>query len=101
MDKHHELLEKDYIIVKVMWGNDENGDEYNKRLTQDNHRHGIPFFGIFDKSGERLIDAAGPLGNIGYPAGFDGKKWFRNMLNNTRQQLTEDDVEAMIGTIED
>jgi beta-lactamase regulating signal transducer with metallopeptidase domain len=100
MHKHHEALEKDYVIVKIMEGTDENCDECLKKLTLGKH-HGIPFFAIYDKSGERLIDAAGPLGNVGYPSGFDGKKWFRKMLNSTRQQLTEADVEAMIGTIED
>jgi hypothetical protein len=100
MHDHYDILEKDYVVVKIVQGNDENSDECLKQLTRGK-RHGIPFFAIYDKSGERLIDSVGPLGNVGYPRGFDGKKWFRKMLNSTRQRLSEADVGALVDAIED
>ena len=71
-----------------------------ERITRGEH-HGIPFFAIFDPDGKRLIDSSGPLGNIGYPSGFEGKKHLRKMLMETRKNLTPEDVDAVVGTLED
>jgi hypothetical protein len=100
MHKHREILKMDYVLVEIMEGNDENSDECLMQLQQGK-RHGVPFFAIYDKSGKRLVDSIGPLGNIGYPSGFDGKKWLRKMLDTTKQRLSDANVEGLIRAIED
>ncbi|HUE13936.1 MAG TPA: hypothetical protein VMR25_07225, partial [Planctomycetaceae bacterium] len=61
----------------------------------------IPFHAIFDASGTMLVDSNGPLGNIGCPSGFEGKKQLRKMLLQTRQNLTDAEIEQLVDSIGD
>jgi hypothetical protein len=96
----HELLDKDYVLLKIDDFRDEHGRAVAERLTRGN-RHGIPFFAIFDEDGKLLIDSAGSLGNIGYPSSAEGKAHLRKMLVETRQNLAGTDVDLLIGSIPD
>ena len=86
LDDQHELLDKDYVMLKIDDFRDQNGKLVAERLTRG-EQHGIPFHAIFDPDGELLMDSAGPLGNIGHPSGFEGKKQLRKMLLETRQRF--------------
>ena len=97
LDDRKETLEKDYVFLKI-GGRELHGAEITKRITLGEH-HGIPFFAIFDPDGNRLIDSAGPLGNIGHPSGFEGKRHLRKMLMTTRKRITPEEVEAVVGTL--
>ena len=100
LDDQKAVLEKDYVLLKIDDVRDLHGYEVAERLTRGKH-HGVPFFAIFDPDGTMLIDSACPMGNIGHPNGFEGKKHLRKMLMTTRKKITPEEVEAVVGTLED
>ncbi|MEX2168729.1 MAG: thioredoxin family protein [Pirellulales bacterium] len=101
LDDEHELLEKDYVMIKVDNFHDQNGADVALRITQGKH-HGIPFFAIFDQDEELLINSAGPLGNIGYPGGdVESRNHLRKMLLKTRRNLSVAEVDQLVESIED
>ncbi|HVU88481.1 MAG TPA: thioredoxin family protein [Pirellulales bacterium] len=91
-----ELLAKDFVLLKIDDYHDENGRGVAERLTRGS-RHGIPFFGIFDEDEKLLVDSAGPTGNIGYPGSVEGQAHLRKMLLESRRNLSDSDVDALIG----
>jgi hypothetical protein len=98
MDDQHERLDKDYVMLKIDDVRDVGGKEVAKRLTRGQH-HGVPFHAIFDQAGEMLIDSAGPLGNIGYPSAFEGKKQLRKMLLTTRRNLADAEIDELVESV--
>jgi hypothetical protein len=48
-----------------------------------------------------LIDSAGPLGNIGHPSSFEGKKHLRKMLLETRRNLTDVEIDQLVESLGD
>ncbi len=99
LDDQHPLLEKDYVVVKIDDVRDLHGSDVATRITRG-QRHGVPFHAIFDASGTMLIDSAGPLGNIGYPSGTEGKRHLQKMLMETRQTLTDTEVEQLVESVD-
>ena len=61
--------------------------------------HGVPFHAIFDANGTKLIDSAGPLGNIGAPSGYEGGKHLKKMFSTTRNKLTDEEIEKLIKSL--
>ncbi len=55
LDAHHELLEKDFLFVKIDAARDTHGIQVAQEITSDEHT-GIPFFAILDSDGHKLID---------------------------------------------
>ena len=100
LDDHHELLAKDYVMLKIDDVRDRNGGSVAKRLTLG-RSEGVPFFAIFDPDGKLLIDSDGPLGNMGYPTTFEDKKQLRKMLLATRQNLTDDEIDQLVESVGD
>jgi hypothetical protein len=100
LDDQHELLEKDYVMVKIDDVHDQNGTNVAQRVTLGK-QDGIPFFAIFDWNGDWLIDSEGPLGNIGCPSGAEGKKHLRNMLSKTRRNLSDTEIEQLVESVGD
>jgi hypothetical protein len=98
IDDHRGLLEKDFVFLKIDDFYDEYGDRVAQRLTRGEH-HSIPFYAIFDEDGKLLIDSVGPLGNIGYPSGFEGQKQLRKMLLQTRRNLTDDEIKQLVESV--
>ena len=101
LDDHNELLEQDYVLLKIDDCRDLHGDEVAKRLTGGEGRYGIPFHAIFDSDGRMLINSNSPIGNIGYPSGFEGKKHLRKMLMETRSRLTDKQIEELVASLND
>jgi len=95
LDDQRELLEKDYVMLKIDDVRDTNGKDVAERLVRGQHV-GVPFFAILDASGTLLIDSNGPLGNVGNPSGIEGKKQLRKMLLETRQNLTDAELEHLV-----
>lgn len=95
LDDRRKLLEKDYVMLKIDDVRDTNGKVVAERLVRG-QQVGLPFFAIFDASGTLLIDSNGPLGNVGNPSGIEGKKQLRKMLLETRQNLTDAEVEHLV-----
>jgi hypothetical protein len=95
LDDQSKLLEKDYVMLKIDDGRDKNAESFIKRVTADKS-HGIPFHAIFDKDEKRLIDSAGPLGNIGSPGGLEGLRHLRKMITTTRQNLSDAEIDQIV-----
>ena len=100
LDDHRELLEKDFVMLKIDDFADENGAGVAKRITRGG-RFGIPFYAIFDTDQKLVVDSDSPLGNIGFPSGYDGSKHLRKMLLATRVSLTDAEVEKILSTLGD
>lgn len=69
-----------------------------KRITGGAH-FGIPFCAIFDSDGALLVDGDSPLGNIGFPSGYEGSKYLRKMLMATRSLITDAEIEQLIASL--
>ncbi len=100
LDDHHKLLDNDYVLLKVDDFHDVNGKSVAKRVVGDN-QFSIPFHAIFDASGKMLIDSVGPLGNIGCASGIEGKKRLRKMLLQTRQNLSDEQVDQLVASVQE
>ena len=101
MNIQRELLEKDYVLLKIDSARDENGIEISNKITRGKN-HGVPFFAILDHDSSIIVDSAGPLGNIGFPGGsYEGQYHFRKMLNQTASSLTESEIETLITSLDE
>ncbi|TWT74468.1 hypothetical protein Pla123a_32910 [Posidoniimonas polymericola] len=98
IDDQCELLEKDYVFVKVDRVTDTHGPQIAKLVT-NGKSYGIPFHAIFSPDGKRLEESIGPLGNIGYPSTHEGKLQLRKMLDATRIRLTDEEVDQLIESL--
>jgi hypothetical protein len=99
LDDQKNLVEKDYVLLKIDDVRDINGSEVAARLHGE--QAGVPFHAIFDASGELLIDSNGPTGNIGHPSGFEGQQQLRKMLSTTRQNLTDAEIDQLVESVSD
>jgi hypothetical protein len=93
MDDQHVILEKDYVIVKVMGGLDEHAEDVIRLLNRP--KSGIPWHAITDADVNVLTTSTGPLGNIGMPSSVEGIRHLREMLKQTAQRLTDDDLDRL------
>lgn len=100
LDEHREVLEKEFVMLKIDNVRDENGQEITDEIT-GGHLVGVPFFAFYDADEKMLIDSRGPTGNIGFMSGYESKRHFRKMLGKVRQVLTADDVDKIVSSLED
>jgi hypothetical protein len=96
MDDQHAVLDKDFVILKVMGGLDEHAAEVTQALPGWD-RAGIPYHAITEPDGEILITSSGPLGNIGMPSGeeIEGVRHLRKMLEQTAKRITPDEIAGL------
>jgi hypothetical protein len=96
MDDHHAVLDKDFVILKIMGGLDEHADEVTQAIPGWD-RAGIPYHAITEPDGEILITSSGPLGNIGMPSGeeIEGVRHLRKMLEQTATRITPDEIAGL------
>ncbi len=97
LDDHHATLEKDYVIVKVMGGIDENAVDVIEKLPVK--EHGIPWHAILEPDGTVLTTSESPLGNIGMPSSVEELRHFRQMLKSTARRLSAGDVDQLIESL--
>jgi hypothetical protein len=100
LDDQKELLSQDYVFLKIDDVRDLHGAEVAERLP-GSQGQGIPYFVIFDAKVKPLITSEAPLGNIGCPSGFEGKKHLRKMLLTTRSRLTDQQIDEIVDTLSD
>jgi hypothetical protein len=100
LDDHKEILEQDYMFLKIDNCRDLHGVEVADRLTGGEH-FGVPFSVIFDSDEKKLIDGDSAVGNIGFPSGYEGKKHLRKMLTETRQKMTDKQIDELVESLED
>jgi len=95
------VWEKDYIWLKI----DHRYTGYKELMKpiRDGAQGGIPWFAILDASGQKLATSNDlkTRENIGFPGEKSGQIHFANMLNTTRQRMTEQEVESMIKSATD
>ncbi|MEX2139106.1 MAG: M56 family metallopeptidase [Pirellulales bacterium] len=99
LDDHRELLARDYVLLKIDNLRDEHGEEVGQRIFSNRSHFGIPFYAIFDADQELLIDSEGPLGNIGNPSGYEGRRHLKKMLSDTRSNLTQEQIKDIVTTV--
>ena len=97
MDDHHAVLEKDFVIVKVMDGVDEHVAAVIEMLPRK--EQSIPWHAITEPDGTVLATSEGPLGNIGFPDSLEGIRHFRRMLDRTVRKLSSDEVNSLIESL--
>ena len=100
LDDHKDALEQDYVLLKIDDSGDLHGKEVAQRLT-GSQGAGVPFHAIFDPDARMLINSVSPIGNIGYPTGFEGKRQLRKMLTETRSRLTVKQIEEIVASVSD
>jgi len=93
MYEQHELLEKDYVIVRS-FGLDEHFAEV-KDLLKPPDGCGIPWFAITEPDGTVIVTSDGPLGNVGFPDSKEGMRHLRDMLGRTARRLTGDELDRL------
>jgi len=94
------VWEKDFIWVRLdhRWtGAKEIIDKF-----RDGAQGGIPWFAILDNHEEKLATSNDPSTgkNIGFPSEPRGRQHFKNILNATRQRMSETDVQSLIDAID-
>ena len=97
IDEHRAVLERDYVFFKVDALLDASGKEIAMRIRQSGS--GVPVHAIFDANQEMLADSQGPLGNIGMPSSFEGRRHLRRMLEATRRTLTDAELDAVVASL--
>ncbi len=100
LDDNHELLERDYVLLKIDNVRDEHGPEVTEQIVSNRERFGVPFHAIFDADEKLLIDSEGRTGNIGHPGSFEGLRHLRKMLAETRATLTDDELDSIVKSLE-
>lgn len=99
LDDHRVLLERDYVLLKVDDVRDLGGGEIFQRLA-NNEFVGVPFFAIYDQDENLVVDSKGPLGNIGFPGSYEGRRHLETMLERTRTSLSDEEISGLMGTLE-
>lgn len=97
IDRQHELLEKDYVIVKLMAGIQPHVDEISNEIGGS--EHGIPWYVITEPGGNILTTSSGPLGNIGMPSVIEDFRHFRKMLEKTAKRLSAAEIDELIQSL--
>ncbi|HEY4259483.1 MAG TPA: hypothetical protein VGM98_04970 [Schlesneria sp.] len=93
---HAELLSKDYVDIKIDTMRMANGEAIASRYQPAPRQSlGVPWFVILDETGKTLTSSVGPKGNIGYPFQTPEIDLFIGMLRETRQKLTDADLEQL------
>ncbi len=100
IDDHREVLEKDFILLKIDDVRDVNGRAIAERLKKG-RRVGVPFHAMFDANEQLLADSYGPLGNIGMMSGLEGKRHFKKMLDAACSRITPQDMDMLLESLED
>ncbi len=99
LDQHREILEKDYVMVKIDNVLDLHGSEIVNLIGAE--QHGIPYHAIYDAGGKKLIDSIGPLGNIGHPSTFEGINHLRRMISQTAINLRQSEIDGLVESLDD
>jgi hypothetical protein len=101
LDDNREQLARDYVLLKIDNMRDEHGQEIAQRIVSNRGDFGIPFSAIFDADEKLLVDSEGPLGNIGHPSGYEGRRHLNKMLRDTRLNLSAEQIERIVNSLDD
>jgi hypothetical protein len=94
MNDQHSLLEKDYVLVKILGGVDKNSDAVVP-LLPGAEGSGIPYHAILEPDDKVLITSKGRDGNIGMPGGAEGISHLKRMLVETSRRLSAAEIAVL------
>ena len=100
IDDHREVIEKDFVVLKIDDVRDLNGQAVAGRLTKG-RVVGVPFHAMFDASETLIADSFGPLGNIGSMSGVEGKRYFKKMLDGACSKITSQEIQMLLDSLGD
>jgi hypothetical protein len=100
IDDHREVIETDFVVLKIDDVRDLNGHAVAERLTKGRFV-GVPFHAMFDANEKLLADSYGPLGNIGSGSGLEGKRHFKKMLDAACLKITPHEIQVLLDSLED
>jgi hypothetical protein len=98
IDRHHELLQKDLVIVELTAGLDTDANEIGNEIGGAGE--GVPFHAMLSADGQVLVSSKGPQGNIGMPDSTDSRH-FRMMLEAARRNMTLAEVDKLIESLKE
>ncbi|MEX2142767.1 MAG: M56 family metallopeptidase [Pirellulales bacterium] len=101
LDDNRKLLERDYVLLKIDNVRDEHGQELAQRIVSNRSDFSIPFSAVFDTDENVLIDSEGPIGNIGHPSGYEGRRHLKKMFSDTRSNLSLEQIEQIVNTLDE
>ncbi|MEX2137857.1 MAG: M56 family metallopeptidase [Pirellulales bacterium] len=101
IDDNRELLQRDYVLLKIDNVRDKHGVEVANRIVSNREHFGVPFHTIFEANERLLIDSESSVGNIGHPSSYEGRRHLTKMLHETRKNLTEAEIKQIVGTLDD
>ena len=90
----------DYVDVKIDTLRMTSGKEVAARWMPKGSQ-GVPWMTILDESGTELANSVGPQGNVGYPSEPSEIAHFADMLNKSRQRMTDAEVESLVKDLND
>lgn len=100
LDDHRELLEKEFVMLKIDDVRDLHGTEIAAEIMSGK-QHGIPFFAFYNGDQEMIINSESRTGNIGFMSGYESKRHFRKMLEKGNRRLTNDEIEQLLTSLKD
>jgi Thioredoxin-like len=100
LDDHSELLEKEFVILKIDDVRDLYGVEIARTVT-NGKPFSLPFFAFYSEDQKMLASSVGPLGNIGFMSGFESKRHFRRMLERGKLRLSDEEIDQLVQSLED
>ena len=99
MQDHEEVFAKEFVIAKVNTMRMTNGAAVAARYLPKGMQ-GDPWFLVLDAQGKSLASSLGPNGNIGYPGEAEGITHFMQLLRETRQALSDADLDLIFTDLE-
>jgi hypothetical protein len=97
IDRHHEVLEKDLVIVKLTHGLDTYANEIREQIGGGGQE--LPFHAMLSPDGRTLLNSDGPLGNIFMLASTEGVRHFRTMLEAAKRNLTSAEIDELVDSL--
>lgn len=98
LDGQKQLVGKDYVYLKLDTRMPHSSDVIKNIREADGG--GVPWMAILSNSGEVLITSDSEEGNIGYPSSKSGKAHFEKMVRDTRQQLSDEELNRLLKPLE-
>jgi hypothetical protein len=90
LEAKHFLLEKDYVLVKLDSRMPHASEVIEKIRVADSGP--VPWMAVLAANGDVLATSDGPDGNIGYPRTEQNRVHFQNMLRETSQRLSNEEI---------
>ncbi|MCA9320025.1 MAG: hypothetical protein KDB53_04785 [Planctomycetes bacterium] len=87
-------MAKDYVMIEIDVDRMAMGKHVADKLTGGQSK-GFPWTVILDGEGNQLVTSDGPKGNIGCPVTDEESSWFLEMIDRTRQHMSDADRAAI------